>query len=346
MAVTMPVAAVVAPPLSAGNYIELKQCIRRAGLLDQQPRYYAVKIAGTTCLAAAGLAVLLISRNPWLQLCNAVYLAFVLAQISFIGHDIGHHQVLHAGRACTVLQLVFGNLLVGVSSTWWMTKHNKHHSHPNRPDYDPDVMLPVVAFSAARARAMNRLQRLMVRYQHVLFPVLLLCEGVVLRVSSIQYLAAQRGRRWLLDLLLIALHLGVYGWVVFHQLGIYPGIAFVVVHQMAFGLYMGAVFAPNHKGMLVIEDGRAVDFLSEQVLTSRNVAPSPAIDFLYGGLNYQIEHHLFPSMPRNRLHDAQALVQSFCRAHAIPYHQTTLARSYCEIFAHLYTVSTAAHGQR
>ena len=337
-------AAIASSSLPTGRYVELKQRIRAAGLLTPQPRYYTIKIAGTVCVAALTLLPLLSVRSPWLQLLAALYLAAVFAQISFLGHDIGHHQVLRSGRACTVLQLLFGNVLVGVSSSWWMTKHNRHHSHPNRTDYDPDVMLPVLAFSRGRARAMNRLQQLIVRYQHVLFVPMLLLEGVVLRVSSIQYLLSGRGRRWLLELLLIGLHLGVYGWLVLHQFGLYPGIAFIAVHQMAFGLYMGAVFAPNHKGMLIIDDGREFDFLLEQVLTSRNVDPSPAIDFIYGGLNYQIEHHLFPSMPRNRLREAQAVVKSFCAENGIPYYQTSLARSYREILAHLQAVATSVDG--
>jgi fatty acid desaturase len=111
---------------------------------------------------------------------------------------------------------------------------------------------------------------------------------------------------------------------------------------MAFGVYMGAVFAPNHKGMLVIEDDDSVDFLLEQVLTSRNVNAGVVNDFVFGGLNYQIEHHLFPSMPRNRLREAQKLVEAFCQEHAIPYCRTSVPRAYHDILLHLRTVGSAA----
>lgn len=332
------------PDLPFGYYAQLKQRVRGAGLLEPQPLYYTLKIALTACLAVPGLILLLSTRNPWLQSFDALYLAFVFAQVSFLGHDVGHRQIRRAGRACTVLELVFGNLLVGVSSTWWMTKHNQHHSHPNHTDRDPDVRLPVIAFSAGRARAMNRLQRLIVGYQHLLFVPLTMLEGAVLRISSVQFLVTQRGRRWRLELLLIALHLAAYGWLVFHQLGLAPGMLFIAVHQMTFGLYMGLVFAPNHKGMLVIEGDENADFLLEQVLTSRNVNPSPVIDFMFGGLNFQIEHHLFPSMPRNRLREAKVVVESFCLDHSIPYCQTSLIDSYRDIVRHLYTVGSAARG--
>jgi len=328
--------------LPAGLYPELKRRVRRAGLLKPQPRYYAAKMVLTAGLAVPAAVVLLHSGHPWWQLATALYLGAVFAQFGFLGHDVGHHQVVRSGRLCTALELLFGNTCVGVSSSWWMAKHNRHHSRPNRTGQDPDITLPVLAFSIGRARAMNRAQQLVVRRQHVLFPVLLLLEGVVLRFSSIQYLVMERGRRWLLEVTLIALHLGLYGWLIFSQLGFYPGIAFVVVHQMAFGGYMGAVFAPNHKGMPVIEDDSNVDFLLEQVLTSRNVHPSALVDFAFGGLNYQIEHHLFPSMPRNRLRLAQPLVEAFCVEHAIPYCQMSVPRAYRDILAHLRTVGAAA----
>lgn len=329
--------------LPTGRYADLKRRVQQAGLLDRQPRYYTLKIVGTLALLFPSVIVLLTVGNLWVQLVNAVYLAAVSAQIAFLGHDVGHRQVVHAGRFCSVLELVFGNVLTGVSSTWWLAKHNLHHSHPNRAGHDPDITLPVVAFSAKRARAMNRMQQLVVRHQHELFVFMLLFEGLVLRISSIQYLLLRRGGRWALELLLLALYFGGYGWLVFHQLGLYPGLAFVAVNQMAFGLYMGSVFAPNHKGMPVFEAGEDVDFLLEQVLTSRNVDPSPAVDFLFGGLNYQIEHHLFPTLARNRLRDAQTVVREFCSELSIPYCQTSVVRSYRVIWSHLRTVGAAAH---
>jgi fatty acid desaturase len=107
------------------------------------------------------------------------------------------------------------------------------------------------------------------------------------------------------------------------------------VSQVTFGLYNASVFAPNHKGMKMMSDDEPLDFLRTQVLTARNVRGSRFVDFWYGGLNYQIEHHLFPSLPRNRLGDAQPLVEEFCAARGIPYYQTSLAGSYAEIFKHL-----------
>jgi len=133
---------------------------------------------------------------------------------------------------------------------------------------------------------------------------------------------------------------------VFFVLGLSRGLLFVLVHQVIFGLYMGLVFAPNHKGMPMIENGVQLDFLQKQVITARNIKPGPITDWVYGGLNYQIEHHLFPSMPRNRLKDARAIVKPFCRAHGIPYAETGPFRSYLEILRYLDEIGGAVRKRK
>jgi fatty acid desaturase len=117
------------------------------------------------------------------------------------------------------------------------------------------------------------------------------------------------------------------------------GLVFIFLQQALFGLYMASVFAPNHKGMLIIRKDEVIDFLRLQVLTARNVRAHPITDFWYGGLNYQIEHHLFPSMARNQLREAQKIIRQFCDDLEISYHETSMFRSYVEILEYLHEVS-------
>ena len=113
---------------------------------------------------------------------------------------------------------------------------------------------------------------------------------------------------------------------------------FIGVQQGLLGLYLGVSFAPNHKGMPMLSADDESDFLRRQVLTARNVRGSWLVDFALGGLNYQIEHHLFPSMPRPNLRRAQALVHDFCARREIPYTECGLLRSYTEVLRHLHRV--------
>jgi fatty acid desaturase len=125
----------------------------------------------------------------------------------------------------------------------------------------------------------------------------------------------------------------------FYLLGFWPALLFVIVNKAAFGLYMALVFAPNHKGMPVLSASDELDFMRQQILTARNVRPGLITDYLYGGLNYQIEHHLFPAMPRNRLGEASEIVRAMCQRYGIEYYETSWLQSYKEIINHMHAVS-------
>jgi fatty acid desaturase len=139
--------------------------------------------------------------------------------------------------------------------------------------------------------------------------------------------------------LCMVVHVSLYLGGVFALLGLWRGMASMLVLQMLFGLYMGSVLAPNHKGMRMQQGGSQLDRLRQQVLTARNVRSHPVTDFWFGGLNYQIEHHLFPSLARNQLKPAQATVRAFCQAREIPYHETSIVQAYRDTLRYLHRVS-------
>lgn len=123
-------------------------------------------------------------------------------------------------------------------------------------------------------------------------------------------------------------------------------IAFLAVHQGVFGLYLGSIFAPNHKGMPILTGKDRPDFLRRQVLTSRNVRGSRFIDIALGGLNHQIEHHLFPSMPTPQLRDAHPIVRRYCEELGIPYLETSLIASYRQALTSLHQAGTPIRNAR
>jgi fatty acid desaturase len=123
-----------------------------------------------------------------------------------------------------------------------------------------------------------------------------------------------------------------------------PGIAgaFLGVQLAAFGVYMGCSFAPNHKGMPIVPRDAKLDFLRRQVLMSRNIAGPGFVSFAMGGLNYQIEHHLFPSMPRSNLRRARDIIKPFCRDRDVRYTETSLIGSYAIVVRYLNKVGLGA----
>ena len=320
------------------EYTQLSRQIKQAGLLDRRRGWYVARMAVNVALLAAGWAAFVIIGESWWQLLTAVYLAVVFTQLAFMGHDAGHRQLFRSRRTNDLVGLAHANLLVGVSYDWWVDKHNAHHTNPNHEDLDPDISITALAFTADQASSKHGLVRLIARYQAWLFFPLLLLEAVHLHLASAKAIVRGSGRANTVEGLLLVLHVAAYLGAVLWALSPLLALAFIVVHQGLFGLYLGCAFAPNHKGMPTLTQADQLDFLRRQVLTSRNVRGSRLVDFVLGGLNYQIEHHLFPNMPRPNLRRAQPLVRAFCAQHGLPYTEASLFASYAQAIRHLHTV--------
>jgi len=323
------------------DYAELSRQLRQAGLMERRPRHYICRITVTVVLLAVGWAAFVMVGDSWWQLAVAAFLAVVLTQVGFLGHDAGHRQISGSRRVSTVLGLLLGNLGIGMSYGWWVGKHTRHHAHPNTEGADPDVAVGVLALTPGQAADSRGLASILFRYQAYLFFPLLLGEAASLHLASIRALAGRPIRSRLAEAALLAAHLAGYLAVVFLVLPPLKAVVFVVVNQGLFGLYLGASFAPNHKGMPILDADDQRDFLRRQVLTSRNVTGGWLTDLALGGLNYQIEHHLFPSMPRPNLRKAQPLIRDFCGQREVPYCQASLVDSYAQALRHLNTVGKA-----
>jgi fatty acid desaturase len=316
-------------------YAQLSRQVKQAGLLERRPRRYIWRIAVTATLLAAGWAAFVLVGNSWWQLAVAAFLAVMFTQVGFLGHDAGHLQIAGSRRVSYILGVLLGNLGIGLGYGWWVDKHNRHHAHPNTEGADPDVMMHVLAFTPAQARGSRGLSRMMFRSQAYLFFPLLLGEAFSVHVASIRALLRRDSRLRPAEAALLATHLAGYLAVVFLVLSPVKAVVFILVQQGLFGVYLGSAFAPNHKGMLILDASDQSDFLCRQVLTSRNVRGGWLTDIALGGLNYQIEHHLFPSMPRPNLRRAQPLIREFCRQHGVPYCEASLVGSYAQALRHL-----------
>ncbi|EST37343.1 delta fatty acid desaturase [Streptomycetaceae bacterium MP113-05] len=266
-------------------------------------------------------------------------LAFAFTQCGFRGHEAGHRQTFRSKRLNNVVGLVFGNLFIGLGFGWWMNKHNRHHAHPNQVGRDPDVEPGALIFDEADSSGRTGPEAFLSRHQAGLFFPLLLLEGWALHVASVRALRSRpRGAPapMAVEALLLLVHAAAYVTVVAWVLSPLQAVVFILVQQGLFGLYLGSSFAPNHKGMEMLGADQRIDFLRSQVLTSRNVRGGVVTDFVLGGLNHQIEHHLFPSMPTSELPRARPLVRAHCEGLGLPYTETGLIDSYRQALRHLH----------
>ena len=331
-------AAPARPSGPGSDFARLSRRIGEAGLLDRRPGYYTVRLGLViTALLGGGTAFFALG-DTWWQLAVAAAMAFVFGQVALVAHDLAHRQVFRRRRPSEAWGHLFGNLAIGMSYGWWMNKHTRHHANPNHEELDPDVAPDILVWSTDQARGKRGLGRVIGGHQAFLFFPLLTLEGFNLHVSSLRALRSPSMKNRALEGALLLLHLAAYLSALFLVLSPGRAVAFLAVHQCLFGVYLGCTFAPNHKGMPTITGDERPDFLRRQVLTSRNVRGGRFTDVMLGGLNYQIEHHLFPSMPTPHLRRARVIVREYCAEIGVPYHETGLLRSYREALTHLHRV--------
>jgi fatty acid desaturase len=315
-------------------YAELRKLVRQAGLMERQLGYYAWRVPVTFLLMVPAIIVIMYADSMWWHVVNGCYMGFVYNQIVFVGHDAGHYQIFGDRRDyyLALLMLPF----MGMSVSWWMDTHNKHHGRPNERDFDPSVGFKYLAFSQREAQLKTGFARTAVKYQGLYFLPLMILYPLLMKLTSLTYLYRNRRKRLLLESLLFLVHFPLYLWLLFSYLEPLQALVFVSLHQCVFGLCLFSVFGPNHIGQEVLPQGHGLDYLEQQTMTSQNVQKGLLVDFWFGGLNHQIEHHLFPTVARNRIKHVRPIVEKFCREHGIPYFETSAPRCYIEILQYMH----------
>jgi fatty acid desaturase len=330
---------------SVTNFNEVLTRVKAAGLMNKKPSFYMIRLAVISALAAglwtaSAFIGQAFNENPvWIIAAFAMagLLGVLSAQYGFIAHEAAHRQVFRGNKANDWLGLILANLFAGLSYGFWMKKHNQHHKVPNQIDADPDIAIRILSFTPESRNSKKGIERWLSERQGYLFPFLLFLTGFDLLLDSFAGLGrkdkALKTRLLEFGLMVVrqaapyvAMGL-IFGWL--------WAIALWVFQMMIFGFFMGAAFAPNHKGMPLVPKDAKLDFFSRQVLTSRNIRGSWLKDNLMGGLNYQVEHHLFPSMARPNLRKAHAIVGEYCRQNDIPLIEMNLIASYVVIIKYL-----------
>ncbi len=327
----------------ASTFSTLRAAVQAEGLLGRTRTFYVLLCSGLGLgIVGLGVAFVLLG-DSWWQLAVAGALGILLTQFAFLGHEASHRQILASGPANDRLGRVLAAGVVGISYAWWMTKHTRHHANPNRRAHDPDIAWDTVSFIPEDAERQRGLLAALTRRQAFLFFPLLAFEGINLHARGLGLLLSRQPvqGRWI-ELGMMAARWALYLGALFAMLPVGMAFAFLGVQLAVFGIAMGGSFAPNHMGMPIVGEDERLDFLTKQVRTSRDLRGGWWATAMFGGLNHQVVHHLFPSMPRPHLARARDLVRAHCRTHGIAYTEQNLLQAYAAVLRSLNEVGLRA----
>ena len=325
----------------AKQYLELRKLILDAGLLKRQRSFYLVfsVVIISATIAAIALLPLVINNLP-LLLLNIAFISTLFVQIAGLGHDAGHNSIAIGKQTNYYLCVLFLGVGLGVLPSWWINKHNQHHAHPNEEDMDPDIDFPIVAFSHRDVMAKQGFTKFFVKHQVFTYFLITPIITLNMKMHSLRVLFQNKDvKHRILETIAMMSHYWILFGAIVLGVGFIPATAIYVLISMLAGIQLAMVFAPNHKGMPMINSTNKPGFLRLQVLTARNIRPNPLTDYIYIGLNYQIEHHLFPNMPRTSLRQAHDITRNFCEQNSIDYHETSIVGSVKEFTKYMHKIS-------
>jgi acyl-lipid Delta6-acetylenase / acyl-lipid (9-3)-desaturase len=344
------------------GYRDLRAKMVTMGLFNASPTYYAGKVASVLFILSIAVFFAVISDNLLVNMLGAVTLGLFWQQCGWLAHDFLHHQVFKNRVYGDIAGLIIGDLFQGFSVGWWKSKHNSHHAVPNLHastpeacDGDPDIdTMPILAWTLRMAEAAKNSStgRLLIRFQaYFYFPVLLFARLAWAHQSwvfvwgglgqhSVKAAAIdQKKNPYVLpEKAMLALHYACLFYIM-SFMPIMNAILYFIVAQTSCGLFLAIVFGLGHNGMAVYPADQRPDFWKLQVTTTRNITDNWFVDFFCGGLHFQVEHHLFPSLPRHNLRAVHKMVEAFCKEHGVTYHEAGIFDGNIEVLSHLANVS-------
>lgn len=320
-------------------FLEIKKSAVAAGLMRPTPVRYLLLVAAASALFASAYIGLYFAEGLG-RVAAILAAAYGVVQFAFIGHDAGHYEASRRPYLNDWLGQIGMTIISGLSFSYWRKQHNLHHKFSQDETQDPDMQSDAVALYAGALGSRRGIGKWTVRWQAPLLFGMYALHIFQLRYDGWAHVWRNKESS-ATDAVLLALHFVLWLAVPAYFLG--PAVACTnyVIVSMLCGLIYGPVFVTNHVGADSFSPDDGVSYWRRQILGSRNVTCWPLFDFHFAGLNFQIEHHLFPGMSRYHYRKLSPIVRQVCEREGLTYRQESFPRAIWSVLAHLHNLSAA-----
>lgn len=314
------------------DYRKLVAEFTKMGLFEKKGHGVFFTLSLVTLLFAVSVFGIFYSDSTWVHLGCGGLMGFMWIQSGWIGHDSGHYQVMTNRRYNRIVQTLSGNCVAGISIAWWKWNHNAHHIACNSLEFDPDLQhMPFFAVSSKlfnsltsyfydRKMNFDSATRFLISYQHWTFYPVMCFARINLYAQSISLLLSNRKvpNRGLEILGLVVFWIW-YPFLVSCLPNWGERVMFVLASFSVTGI-QHVQFCLNHfSSSVYLGLPSGDDWFEKQTEGTLNISCSSWMDWFHGGLQFQIEHHLFPRLPRCQLRNVSPFIKELCKKHNLPY---------------------------
>ena len=335
------------------DFLELEKDLRNKGYFKTDRDFYIREIIKGLVLMALTWCVVLFGPQTSLSFFFAsILMATCWHQLAFVGHDTGHNGVSGKLSFDHSLGILVGNCVGGISIGWWKDTHNVHHLVTNDPEHDPDIQhLPFMAVSTRfftnlfstyhkKVLKFDGLSKALVKLQHYLYYIIMMLGRFNLYLQSFIFILSNKRCRYIIfeigGLVLF------WGWLNY-LLSYIPGIGnktLFMFFSHALSALLHVQITISHFSMCTEIRTEKEEFFRHQLRTTMDVDCPEWLDWLHGGLQFQVIHHLFPRMPRRNLRKARDEVLKLCKKYDIDYHSYNFISGNIIVINHLKMISS------
>jgi fatty acid desaturase len=302
---------------------ELKKEVRDAGLLERVPLRGSIEMVAIII----SLGVAFATMKMWNPVLLGLFLTLIFTRAVFVSHDILHLQYFKDKKLSFKLSYLYSAIILSNSSSWWDYKHNvNHHTWCNVVEKDEDIRALDGAFTPNNKGNSPFIKK----YKHIIFWGAMFFMYPAFIIQSYSFVIK---RKLYGELFLMLLHWPIIWGTIFYTLPLTDALIVFVTLYLSLSAWLAFGFITNHLGCDVfdLEEGRELSWMEMQMRGSRSLRGGAFVHWFYGGLNTQIEHHLFPKAPRFNLLKVQELTRNFAKRHQIRYFETTPIEAYIQI---------------
>ena len=314
----------------------MKSELMKARAFESSKLYYAFKVASNAGILATAIAVIVVLNGMLGAVLGGIILALFWQQCGWLAHDFLHHQVFTNRMYNNLAGLGIGNIWQGFSTSWWKMKHNHHHAVPNvvqtQAGGDPDILtMPLLLWSEkiieGDSEELKDLPRFLIRHQKFFYVPLLaaarlswLLQSILFQFEPVHQFVGGLPMK-IAEILTIAIHYVAVIYITLLLETAASRVVFLLICQSLGGLFIAVVFTVGHNAMDIFtsEEMKNTDFVRLQVRSTRDITPTVFNTWFSGGLAYQVEHHIWPTLPRHSFPLASKILKRFCAKYNIPY---------------------------